>query len=73
MIEIIAGPSNTIPIAGAMNNAKGKSSLIVVLAAASSAFCRRSTRKASENVASDFESGIDSWNVRPDRIGLIRA
>ena len=39
--EIAAGPISTMPIAGAINRARGKSSLIVVFAASSSAFCLR--------------------------------
>ena len=47
MIWISAGPRITTNIAGKMQNTSGKTSLIVVLAAASSARCRRLVRMVS--------------------------
>src|SRR5579864_576770 len=61
--EIAAGPSRTMPIAGAIKSASGKSSLMVVFAAISSAFCRRWVRSASENAPSDFEIGVPKRSV----------
>jgi len=48
MIWIIAGPRITTNIAGKMQNTSGKMSLMVVLAAASSARCRRLVRMAAK-------------------------
>src|SRR5664280_1568379 len=55
---IIAGPSRTMNMLGKMNKTSGKTSFTVVLAAISSASCRRFMRIPSEKVVSALEIGV---------------
>src|SRR5260370_39310398 len=59
----IAGPTTTTPIAGKMQKTRGGTSLIVVLAALSSAFCRRCVRNASEKAPNDLAIGVPNRSV----------
>ena len=55
---ITAGPTTTTPMLGKIKNTSGGTSLMVVLAAISSAFCRRWVRSASENAPKDLAIGV---------------
>ena len=60
---MIAGISVTIKMLGKMKRTKGKISLIVVLAASSSACCLRWVRSESEKTLSDLEIGVPNRSV----------
>ncbi len=59
----MAGPITTTPMAGKMQKTRGGTNLMVVLAALSSAFCRRCVRNASEKAPSDLAIGVPKRSV----------
>ena len=63
MIWMTPGPRMTMNNAGNSRNTSGKTSLMVVFAAASSAFCRRRVRRESEWTRRDCARLVPSFSV----------
>src|SRR5262249_32161080 len=63
LMLMTAGANNTINILGKMNKARGKIILMVVLAANSSASCRRFRRRPSAKALREREMGVPKRSV----------